>query len=151
MAIKTTKSLLLGLIVLLTILLFIQACKKNERDNENLDLIGTHLLKKDLVKKVTAYNKQVELTATNFEIVACPPNVNCISGGYSKVKIKFKDATKEQELQLCIGACTISSIPPQDIITINDVRYNVKLTDVISAEKATGSPKLQITVTRVGP
>ena len=151
MAIKTTKSLLIGLIVLLTILLFIQSCKKDERDNENLNLIGTHLLKKDLVKRVTAYNKQVELSATDFEIVSCPPNVNCITGGFSKVKIKFKDETKEQYLQLCIGACTISSIPPQDIITINDVRYNVKLTDMISAEKITASPKAQITVTRVGP
>ena len=155
MAIKTTKNLLLCLIVLLTVLLFIQACKKsnngNKNENENLNLTGTHILKKDVVKNVTEDNQKVELTAIGFDITSCPPNVTCISGGYAIVKIKFKDETKEQTLQLCVGGCTISSVPPQDIVTINGIKYNVKLTDVASAEKITEVPKAQITVARVGP
>ena len=146
MAIKTTKNLLLGLIVLLTILLFIQACKKSENENrnenENLNLTGTHVLKKDLVKNVTEDNQKVGLTATDFDITSCPPNVTCISGGYSRVKIKFKDETSEQTLTICLGTCTVLG----DVVTLYGIKYKVKLEEVISA-----TSKVRIVITKADP
>jgi hypothetical protein len=142
MAIKTTKNLLLGLIVLLTILLFIQACKKSENENENLGLIGTHILKKDVVKNVMENNQKVGLTATDFDITSCPPDVTCISGGYSRVKIKFKDETSEQTLPLCLGICTSFA----DVITLYGIKYKVKLEEVVPA-----TSKVRIIITKADP
>ncbi|WP_379089628.1 hypothetical protein [Pedobacter sp. UC225_65] len=137
MAIKTTKNLLLGLIVLLTILLFIQACKKNE--NENSGLLGTHILKKDVVKNVTENNQNVGLTATDFDITSCPPEITCISGGYSRVKIKFKDETSEQTLTLCLGTCTVFG----NVVTLYGIKYKVKLEEVVLA-----TSKVRILITK---
>lgn len=142
MAIKTTKNLLLGLIVLLTILLFIQACKKSENENENLGLIGTHILKRDVVKNVMENNQKVGLTATDFDITSCPPDVTCISGGYSRVKIKFKDETSEQTLPLCLGTCTSFA----DVITLYGIKYKVKLEEVVPA-----TSKVHIIITKADP
>ncbi len=140
MAIKTTKNLLLGLIVLLTILLFIQACKKNE--NENSGLLGTHILKKDVVKNVTENNQNVGLTATDFDITSCPPEITCISGGYSRVKIKFKDETSEQTLTLCLGTCTVFG----NVVTLYGIKYKVKLEEVVLA-----TSKVRILITKADP
>lgn len=137
MAIKTTKNLLLGLIVLLTILLFIQACKKNE--NENSGLLGMHILKKDVVKNVTENNQNVGLTATDFDITSCPPEITCISGGYSRVKIKFKDETSEQTLTLCLGTCTVFG----NVVTLYGIKYKVKLEEVVLA-----TSKVRILITK---
>ncbi len=140
MAIKTTKNLLLGLIVLLTILLFIQACKKNE--NENSGLLGMHILKKDVVKNVTENNQNVGLTATDFDITSCPPEITCISGGYSRVKIKFKDETSEQTLTLCLGTCTVFG----NVVTLYGIKYKVKLEEVVLA-----TSKVRILITKADP
>lgn len=151
MAIKTTKNLLLGLIVLLTLLMLIQACKKD--NNENLDLIGTHILKKNETKTVTANDKKVEITPIDFEITGCPPNYNCLVGGYSKVKINFKDDQKEQTLELCKGLCAIIARPLQQVITLNAIKYNVKLEEILpeynSEKTSIETPKAYVVVTKV--
>lgn len=151
MAIKTTKSLLLGLIVLLTILLFLQACKKD--GNENSDLIGAHILKKDVLKSLIANDQKIEITATDFQATGCPPQMNCLLGGYSKVKIKFKDNTQQQTLELCKGLCIIIAKPLQEVITLNSIKYNVKLEEILpeyNSEKETiETPKAYIVITKV--
>lgn len=153
MTIKTTKNILLGIVVFLTALVFVQSCKKGEK--ENSALIGTHILKKDVAKELLADDKTIEVTAIDFEVTGCPPQVNCIVGGYSKVKIKFKDNTQEQTLELCKGLCIIIARPLQAMITLNGSSYNVKLEEVLPGydpERATvETPKAYIVIAKVNP
>ncbi len=151
MAIKTTQKLLFALVILLTLLAFMQACKKG--NHENLDLIGAHILKQDEPQELIANAQKIELTATDFVVTGCPPYMNCLVGGYSKVKIKFKDGQSAQSLELCKGLCALVAKPIQAEISLNGIKYNVKLEEILpqyNGEKPTiATPKAYIVITQL--
>lgn len=125
MDIKKTKTILLGIIVLLSSLVFIQACEKSTAVTEN-----TITLQEDQTKNTVIKGKTIAITATNFTDSRCPINADCVWRGYAMVKINFKDETKEQNINMCIGGCEILSVNLPNTIVLNDKTYHIKLSDV---------------------
>ncbi len=126
MAIKKTKTILLGIIVLLSCLIFIQACEKS-----NTTGVGDSItLPENVTKTVTVQGKTISATATNFTDSRCPINADCVWQGYAMVKVNFKDETKEQDINMCIGACEILSVNLPKTIVLNGKTYKIKLTEV---------------------
>ncbi|MES2418744.1 MAG: hypothetical protein V4541_11195 [Bacteroidota bacterium] len=126
MPFKTIKTILLGLILILTILLILQSCKKEG----NTILIGTHLLKQDQTIEVLGHGKTIAITASEFSDSRCPPNVQCVWQGYASVKVKFKDDKQEQIIELCTGGCSITGKPEAQIVVLNEYAYQLKLEDI---------------------
>ncbi len=85
MSIKQTKSILLGVAVLLTFLVFFQACEKSDSKG----LIGTLILPVNETKTVSQQGKSIAVTASDFKDSRCPINADCIWQGYASVKITF--------------------------------------------------------------
>jgi len=126
MSIKQTKTVLLGVIVLLSFLLFIQACEKSNTTN----LIGTLILPANETKTVVYQGKSISITASDFKDSRCPINANCVWQGYASVKITFKDDVKEQDLTFCVGGCSTVAIPLIETVTLNGTTYKIKLEDI---------------------
>lgn len=126
MSIKQTKTVLLGVIVLLSFLLFIQACEKSNTTS----LIGTLILPANETKTVVYQGKSISITASDFKDSRCPINANCVWQGYASVKITFKDDVKEQDLTFCMGGCSTVSIPLIETVTLNGTTYKIKLEDI---------------------
>jgi hypothetical protein len=148
MSIKTTKNILLGTIVFLTFLTFIQACEKSDRTNSNL--IGEHFLATNQAKTVDGKGKSILLTLTDLSDSRCPINANCIWQGVATATIKFKDDTKEQTITLCVGGCNIVAKPNVESIVLNNITYQIKLEDVTpypgTVTKETAKAKLVISL-----
>ncbi len=125
MKVQTTKTILLGTIVLLTILIFVQAC---EKVGENI--VGTFILVKNETKTLESNGKKVDVTIVEFQDSRCPINASCVAQGYGAVTLKLKDDAQEQNLQLCIGGCSIAAIPQQQTIVLNGMTYKLKLEDI---------------------
>lgn len=126
MSIKQTKTILLGFIVLLTLLVFVQACEKSDSKS----LIGTIILPANETKTVVQQDKSIAITASDFKDSRCPINANCVWQGYASVKITFKDDVKEQDLTLCTGGCSILAMPLPETITLNGTTYKIKLEEI---------------------
>jgi hypothetical protein len=146
MDIKKTKTVLLGIITLLSFLVFIQACEKSTAVTEN-----TITLQEDQPKSAVIKGKNISITATNFTDSRCPINADCVWQGYAMVKINFKDDTKEQNINMCIGGCEIVSVNLPNTIVLNDKTYDIKLSDVTpypTTDKVTPEPsKAKIVIT----
>lgn len=126
MSIKQTKTVLLGVILLLSFLLFIQACEKSNTTS----LIGTLILPANETKTVVYQGKSISITASDFKDSRCPINANCVWQGYASVKITFKDDVKEQDLTFCMGGCSTVAIPLIETVTLNGTTYKIKLEDI---------------------
>ena len=126
MSIKQTKTVLLGVVVLLTFLLFFQACEKANSEN----LIGTFVLTANETKTAVHQGKTITVTATDFKDSRCPINADCVWQGNATVKITFIDDVKEQEITMCLGACSILSVPLPNTITLNGTTYKIKLDEI---------------------
>lgn len=126
MSIKQTKTVLLGVIVLLTFLLFFQACEKVDSKS----LVGTLVLTANEPKTVVHQGKNITVTATEFKDSRCPINADCVWQGNASVKITFKDDVKEQEITMCLGACSVVSVPLPNTITLNGTTYKIKLEEI---------------------
>ncbi|MES2653659.1 MAG: hypothetical protein V4663_18110 [Bacteroidota bacterium] len=126
MSIKQTKTILLGVIVLLTFLVFFQACEKPGSKN----LVGTLVLPVNETKTVVHQGKSISITASDFKESRCPINVDCVWQGYASVKITFKDDVKEQDLVLCLGACTVVGVPLIETVILNGTTYKIKLEEI---------------------
>lgn len=122
---KTTKNILLGLVVVLTLLVFFQACEKTSETY----FIGTHVLEKNMAKQVVAEGKQIWIEAKEFTDSRCPINVECVWAGVATAKISFDD-TPEGTIELCLGACDVVSKPKTQEININSIVYTVELKDL---------------------
>ncbi len=126
MSIKQTKTVLLSVIVLLTVLIFVQACEKSA----STSLIGTIILTDKETKTFTNQGKSITITASDFKESRCPINANCVWQGYASVKITLKDDVKEQDLVLCLGGCDIAGIPPIDKVTLNGTTFKIKVEEI---------------------
>ncbi|MEJ5994191.1 hypothetical protein WG904_07120 [Pedobacter sp. Du54] len=126
MSIKKTKTALLSIITLLTILVFVQACEKSDARS----LTGTILLTDKETKTVVHQGKTIAITASDFKDSRCPINADCIWQGNASVKIKFKDDVKEQEITMCLGACDVLSVPLPKTIQLNGTTYKIKLEEI---------------------
>lgn len=122
---KTTKNILLGVVAMLTLLVFFQACDKIA----HTDFEGTHVLEKNMAKQVVAGGKQVWMEVKEITDSRCPINVECVWAGIATAKISFDDLP-ENTVELCLGACDVVSKPRIQEITINSVIYTVELKDV---------------------
>lgn len=122
---KTTKNILLGVVVVLTLLMFFQACEKTSEIN----FIGTHILEQNKAKETIAEDKKIWIEAYEFTDSRCPINVDCVWAGIATTKIRFDD-TPEGIIELCLGACDVVSKPRIQEITINNITYTVELKDL---------------------
>ena len=126
MKIQTTKTVLLSIVLMLTMLLFFQACDKTSETN----FVGTHMLEKNKAKETIAEGNKIWIEAKEFTDSRCPINVDCVWAGVATAKISFKDDTKEQTIELCLGACDVVSKPKTQEITIKNIDYTVELSDL---------------------
>ena len=126
MSFKQIKIVLRGVIILLTLLVFFQACEKSD----STDLMGSLTLSANETKNVAHQGKNITITASDFNDSRCPPNANCIWEGYASVKITFKDDVKTQDIVLCLGGCNIVTIPVIDKVTLNGTTYKIKLEEI---------------------
>jgi len=125
MKIQTTKTVLLSIVLMLTMLLFFQACDKTSETN----FVGTHMLEKNKAKETIAEGNKIWIEAKEFTDSRCPINVDCVWAGVATAKISFKDDAQEQNIELCLGACDVANKPKTQEITIKAVNYIVELKD----------------------
>ena len=126
MSFKQTKTILLGVIVLLTFFVFLQACEKSDSKN----LVGTIVLPVNETKTAVHQGKTISITASDFKDSRCPINADCVWQGNASVKLTFKDDVKEQELVMCLGACSVLSVPLPETVTLNGTIYKIKLVEI---------------------
>lgn len=126
MSIKKTKTALLSIIALLTILVFVQACEKSD----SRSLMGTINLTDKETQTVVHQGKSIAITASDFKDSRCPINADCVWQGNATVKITFKDDEKEQDITMCLGACSVLSVPLPNTIQLNGTTYKIKLEEI---------------------
>ena len=126
MSIKQTKTVLLSVIALLSLLVFVQACEKSD----STGLIGTITLADKETQTLLHQGKSITITASDFNDSRCPVNADCVWQGNATVKITFKDDLKTQDIVLCLGGCNIAAIPVIDKVTLNGTTFNIKLEDI---------------------
>ena len=126
MSIKQTKTVLLSIIVLLTLLVFIQACEKSDVRS----LIGSITLTDKETKTAIHQGKSISITASDFKDSRCPINADCVWQGNATVKLTFKDDVKEQDLILCTGGCAVLSVPLPETVVLNGTTFKIKLEEI---------------------
>ena len=126
MSIKQTKTALLSIIVLLTVLVFVQACEKSDAQS----LVGSIILTDKETKTAIHQGKSISITASDFKDSRCPINADCVWQGNATVKITFKDDVKEQEITMCLGGCSVLSVPLPNTITLNGTTFKIKLDEI---------------------
>ncbi|HTM97178.1 MAG TPA: hypothetical protein VL088_00470 [Pedobacter sp.] len=126
MAIQKTKTILLGIIVVLSLLVFIQACEKSS----TIGSAHTVILTENETKTSAFEGKNVAITATKFTDSRCPINADCVWQGNATVKVNFKDENKEQEITMCIGGCDVLSVNLPKTIVLNGKTYQIKLEEI---------------------
>jgi hypothetical protein len=145
MPFKTIKTILLGIILILTILLIIQSCKE-----ENTRLTGVHLLKQDEPRKVFENGQAISITAFDFADSRCPPDVACVWAGNARVKLKFIDNNSTQTIGVCLGSCNTAAIPAGQPVVLNGASYTVKLKQVMPypGQKEQFTPRAEIVISK---
>ena len=101
-------------------------CKKQT----DLDLSGTYILKSGQSLSIPTNRNLASLTAAELTDSRCPANAICVWEGIGTGKFIFKDNTKEQTIELCIGACAVVSKPKTPEIILNSITYTVELTSL---------------------
>ena len=122
---KRTKLILSFIALILTILVFVQACKKENRT----DLSGTYEIGLQQTKKITTNNSITAIKLTNINDSRCPINANCVTEGYVFINLNFSNKNGEQNIELCSANCLDKRFRP-NTITINKVTYQATLKDV---------------------
>ncbi|RZK46455.1 MAG: hypothetical protein EOO87_23540 [Pedobacter sp.] len=122
-----TKTLLLlkSVVLMLSILTFVQACKKTSygtiEGNYNLRANETINLPK---------NSANTLTVSDFADSRCPINADCVWQGVATIKVAITENEKTQNLELCKGGCNVTKQATIQEFTINDVAYTIELADM---------------------
>jgi len=122
---KQTKLILTSIAFILTALVFVQACKKGNA----IDLSGTYTISAGENLHIPENRNTVTISASNFADSRCPINADCVWAGVATGSFTFKDSSKEQEIELCLGACEVVSKPKTQDITLNGVAYTLELKD----------------------
>ena len=123
---KTTKNILLGLVVILTFLLFFQACEKSN----TVDFSGKYVIKVGETKNVPQNTNLATLTFQEYTDSRCPANVQCVWEGAAQGKFKLKTDQSEQIIELCLGGCNVISKNTNQEFNVNGVIYTVKLIEL---------------------
>lgn len=126
MTIRQTKIVLIGIIILLSLLIFMQSCKKAETP----DFSGSIALKANEMNVFALAGKTIQVTASEFYESRCPKNAMCVWEGYAAVKINFKDEKGEQNQLLCTGSCNIPTLNKEKTIELNGISYTIRLEDI---------------------
>ena len=122
---KKTKLILSFIAFLLTILVFVQACKKEN----SKDFSGTYQISLNQTVKIPSNGSATAVTLTNVNDSRCPINANCVTAGYVFINLNFSDKNGEQSISLCSANCLDKVYRPNSIV-LNGVTYEVKLDDV---------------------
>lgn len=140
---KTTKNILLGIVVILTFLLFFQACEKSN----NVDFSGKYVIKVGETKNVPQNANLANLTFQEYTDSRCPANAQCVWQGAAQAKFKLKTDQSEQLIELCLGACDVISKNTNQEFTVNAVQYTVKLIELTPYPgKSNANEKAEATV-----
>lgn len=123
---KTTKNILLGLVVILTLLVFFQACEKSN----TVDYSGKYLIKIGETKNFPQNTKLATLTFQEYTDKRCPINTDCIWYGSTQGIFKLKIDQNQQTLELCFGSCNTIAKPANQEFTVNGVTYSVNLIEL---------------------
>ena len=123
---KTTKNILIGFVVILTLLLFFQACEKTNA----IDFSGKYVIKVGETISVPQNTKLATLIFQEYSDSRCPANVNCIWEGVAQAKFKLKTTQNEQNIELCLGGCDVITKPTNQEFNVNGVIYTVKLIEI---------------------
>lgn len=123
---KTTKNILLGIVAILTLLLFFQACEKTS----NVDFSGKYVIKIGETINVPQSSNLALLTFQEYTDSRCPANVNCVWEGVAQGKFKLKLDQNEQLVELCIGGCNVIAKPTNQEFSVNGVTYSVNLLEL---------------------
>ena len=146
MSIKQTKTVLLSVIALLSLLVFVQACEKSD----STGLIGTITLADKETQTLLHQGKSITITASDFKDSRCPVNADCVWQGNATVKITFKDDLKTQDIVLCLGGCNIAQLPKIGTVNLNGTTFKITLEEITpypNLEKINLEPfKAKITV-----
>ncbi|RZK44210.1 MAG: hypothetical protein EOO90_00685 [Pedobacter sp.] len=126
MSAKQTKTILVGIIVFLSILIVLQSCEKSDSGKLPITVAVS-----ENEKKVFNYQDQtITVSATNFRESRCPINADCAWQGFASVKVIFTDDANEQEIYLCTGGCEVMSIPLVKTVTLNGTEFKIKLDEI---------------------
>lgn len=122
---KKTKLILSLIALVLIIMVFVQACKKDKQvqvpETYNVS-IGEKIL-------IPVNGNTVTLTVASFNGIVCPINAFCIDN-YATGIFTFLDKSREQTIELCIGNCDERSKPKKRDIKLNGIRYTAQLNKI---------------------
>lgn len=122
---KRTKLILTFIAFILTILVVVQACKKDRQ----ADISGTYQI--ELLETISILKNGTAITAelASVEDSRCPINANCVTSGYILIKLNFIDNRGEQSFEVCSENCLDKVVRPKSI-TLNGVSYSIKIQDL---------------------
>lgn len=114
-----------SVVLLLSILTFVQACKKTAYNtiegNYNLRANETINLPK---------NSPSTLTVSDFTDSRCPIDVQCVWAGVATIKVTITENNKTQNIELCKGGCNVTKQATVQEFILNDVAYTIELADL---------------------
>ncbi|RZK52619.1 MAG: hypothetical protein EOO87_14810 [Pedobacter sp.] len=120
-----TLLLLKSVVLMLSILTFVQACKKTSfgtvEGSYNLHANETINLPK---------NSANTLAVSDFADSRCPIDVQCVWAGTATLKIAITANGNTQNLELCKGGCNVTKQATIQEFTLNDVAYTIELADM---------------------
>lgn len=142
---KTTKNILIGVVAILTLLLFFQACDKSN----GTDFTGKYTIEKGETINIPQNTKLAQLTFQESTDSRCPINANCVWQGAAQAKFIVKTEQKEQTLDLCLGGCDVIAKNRKQKLSINGEVYFVELVELTpypTTEKPLQTPKATLLV-----
>ncbi|RZJ81543.1 MAG: hypothetical protein EOO47_03860 [Flavobacterium sp.] len=122
---KRTKLILSFIAAVLTVMVFVQACKKENSNN----LSGTYEIGLKETIKIPANGSSISATLTNVNDSRCPINANCVTAGYVFINLKITNKNSEQNFELCSENCLDKVLRPNSIV-LDGITYEIKLLDV---------------------
>lgn len=123
---KRTKLILSSIALILTVLVFVQACKKGNA----VDLSGTYTISAGENLHIPENRNTATISASNFADSRCPINADCVWAGVAIGNFTFKDNANEQTIELCLGACDVVKKNKTQDISLNGINYTLELTEV---------------------
>ncbi|MFC4210070.1 hypothetical protein ACFOWA_02675 [Pedobacter lithocola] len=89
--------------------------------------------------KINTPKKVANATFTVISIVdnRCPENMNCVSPGSVSVYLKVQEDFDVHTLKFCVGDCKEIGAIDDIIINLSNVKYEIKLINVIPLPNAT--------------
>ncbi|RZL46854.1 MAG: hypothetical protein EOP00_13725 [Pedobacter sp.] len=96
----------------------------------SINLSGTYTLSSGESLLIPKNRNLATIKAADLEDSRCPINALCTWEGVATGKFTFKDNSKEQTVELCLGACAIVSKPKTQELTLNGNLYTIELSNL---------------------